>query len=76
MPTVKGGNARGVGQSKQAGYHDKGQIQQTMPEALGRDDVSGAFAGVENEGKHSGAKHSTNVKNRRTKASSEKTPKM
>lgn len=76
MPTVKGGNARGVGQSKQAGYHDKEQIVEKMNQAHARDDLKGAFAGNENEHKGAGEKHSTNVKSRNTIASKQKTPKM
>ena len=76
MPTVKGGNVRGVGQSKQAGYHDKEQIAKTMNPAHARDDLKGAFAGNENEAKGAGDKHSTNVKSRNTNASKQKTPKM
>ena len=76
MPTVRGGNARGIGQSKQSGYHSKEQINQTMNPAHARDDLTGAFAGEENEGKFSREKHSTNVKSRNTKQSKEKTPKI
>lgn len=75
MPTVKGGNARGVGQTHQSGQHTKDQIREQMAPELGRDDLKGAFAGNENEGKGTGEKHSTNVKSRSTMASREKTPK-
>ena len=76
MPTVKGGNTRGVGQTHQSGQHTKDQISQVMAPELGRDDLKGAFAGKENEGKHTGKKHSTNVKSRSTIASRQKTPKI
>jgi hypothetical protein len=76
MPTVRGGNTRGVGHSKQAGYHDSAQIKKTMKPVYARDDLDGAFAGEENEAKFSREKHSTNVKSRKTKHSKEKTPKM
>lgn len=76
MPTVRGGNTRGVGQSHQAGYHDSSQIKKTQKEDYARDDLDGAFAGEENEGKFSREKHSTNVKSRKSKHSADKTPKM
>lgn len=67
---------RGVGQSKQAGYHDRDQIKKTMRPEHARDDLQGAFAGDENETPQSGEKHSTNVKSRETEHSKQKTPKM
>lgn len=76
MPTVRGGNTRGVGQSHQAGYHDKDQMKRSEKHAFPRDDLDGAFAGEENEGKFSREKHSTNVKSRNRKAMTDKTPKM
>ncbi len=75
MPTVKGGNVRGVGQSKQSGQHTEEQIKEKMAPSLARDDLRGAFAGNENEGRGTGEKHSTSVKSRNTIASREKTPK-
>lgn len=78
MPTVKGGTTRGVGQSKQSGYHTKEQIEQTSRPARARDNVSGAFAGNENEAFEDAEnkEHSTSVKSRDRKAMSEKTPKI
>lgn len=76
MPTVKGGNTRGVGQTHQSGQHTKDQIRQQMAPELGRDDLKGAFAGDENETHSSDKKHSTSLKSRDTIASREKTPKV
>ena len=70
MPTVsKGGQGHQQGQTNQNSEHTKEQILQRERAGLARDNVSGAYAGNQNEAKFHREDHATNTKARSTKKS-------
>jgi hypothetical protein len=58
------------------GIHSQRDDMIEAPEALARDDLSGAFGGEENEGQGHHSQHSSKLKSRRTSKSRFRTPKI
>lgn len=70
MPSVsKGGHGHQNGQTNQNSEHTKEQILQRERAGLARDNLSGAYAGDQNEAKFHREDHPTNLKARDTKKS-------
>ena len=67
------------GQVNRSSQRNQTDLKKVIPHAIPRDNLSGSFAGHENNGpSRKGTKstaHSTNVKSRASKASKFKTPK-
>jgi hypothetical protein len=77
MPTVsKGGHGHMNGQTNQNSEHTREQVAERARPAFARDDLKGAYAGIENESTFKSEDHPTKLKARRTKKSSTRTPKM
>lgn len=73
MPTV-----RNRGQTNQAGYHTRAQIEKVTGPTKPRDEIVEAYAGDENDGPFgdpkASQKKSTNLKSRKTEKSKRRVP--
>lgn len=83
MPTVRPGqghkgahNGHIAGQVVRNSTHEDHDIHQMQTNDYARDNLKGAYAGDQNEAKFHREDHATNVKARKTKKSSTRTPEM
>ncbi len=78
MPTVNGHQGKGHqgGQVVRNSTHDSQDIQEMQRDAKARDNLKGAYAGNENEGVFKRKDHPTDLKARKTKKSSTRTPEV
>jgi hypothetical protein len=65
-----------AGQIVRGSTHDERDIYESQRDERARDDLKGAYAGNQNEAKFHREDHATNVKARKTKKSSTRTPEM
>jgi hypothetical protein len=65
-----------AGQIVRGSTHDERDIHESQRDERARDDLKGAYAGNQNEAKFHREDHVTNVKARKTKKSSTRTPEM